>query len=75
MYRLEQDIEGKANTRATELQSEFEKPVYDDLQKCRARVVDLEVENEKLYAQLSIEDDLGKDDLSDNDDDAEGIPL
>ncbi|KAF1929403.1 uncharacterized protein M421DRAFT_419935 [Didymella exigua CBS 183.55] len=40
-----------------------------------ARIADLEAENKKLYVQLSIEDDLGKDDVSDGKDCVHGIAL
>jgi hypothetical protein len=62
---LEQDIEGKASAYATELQRQFEGRFNDDLQIYRTRITNLEAENQKLYAQLSIEDDLGEDELSD----------
>jgi hypothetical protein len=62
---LKQEVAGKASAYAAQLQRQFEQLLNDDLQKCRARVVDLAAENQKLYAQLSVEDDLGEDDLSD----------
>ncbi|KAF3046828.1 hypothetical protein E8E11_007616 [Didymella keratinophila] len=73
LRHLKQDIEGKASAYAAELQQQFEERFNDDSQKCRMRITDLEAENQKLYAQLSIEDDLEEDDLSSGEDDKDGI--